>query len=139
MDELEVTRWYDSYLAEFAALGRGDADDVRRILAFYGVPMLLSTDAGSTMLADETQVLAVAQQQFDGMRSAGYDRSEPLGAAETTVLNVSCAVHRAGFARLTADGTEISRLEATYLITDTAAGRRMSALVVHSGRSAATS
>lgn len=133
MDELEVRRWYDAYLVEFAALGRGDVDDVRRILAYYGVPMLFSTDAGTTMLADEAQVLAAAQQQFDGMRSSGYDRSEPLGAADTTVLNRSCAVHRAGFARLTADGAEISRLEATYLITDTTVGRRMSALVVSSG------
>lgn len=132
MDEFEVSRWYDNYLAEFSALGRAEVDDVRRILEYYGVPMLLSTDAGSVMLADEAQVLAAAQQQFDGMRAAGYDRSEPLDAAATTVLNRSCAIHRASFARLTAEGTEISRLEATYLITDTTVGRRISGLVIHS-------
>ena len=66
------------------------------------------------------------------MRAAGYDRSEVL-AGETTVLNRTCAVHHGRFARLRADGSEISQVEATYVITDGAVGRRISALVVHSG------
>lgn len=131
MDKLEVKRWFDSYLADFVGLGRGDIDDVRRILAHYGVPLLLSTDAGCMVLTDEAQVVAVAQQQIDGMLSAGYDHSDEL-AAETTVLNRSCATHRGRFSRLRADGTEIARLEATYLITDGPVGRRVSAIVVHS-------
>jgi hypothetical protein len=132
MDADAARRWFDSYLADFIALGRGDLDDVRRILDHYGVPLLVSTDAGSAVLTDEDQVLAVARQQVDGMRSAGYDRSEELGG-ETTVLNQTCATHRGRFARLRADGSEISRLEATYVITDGAAGRRISAIIVHSG------
>lgn len=131
MEETEVKRWFDAYLAEFVALGRGDTDDTRRILAHYGVPLLLSTDAGCMALTDEAQVLAAAQQQIDGMRSAAYDRSDEL-AAETTVLNRCSAVHRARFSRLRADGSEIAQLEATYLITEGPAGRRISAIVVHS-------
>lgn len=131
MDEIEVKRWFAAYLADFVALGRGDIDDVRRLLDHYGVPLLLSSDAGSTVLMDEAQVLEAAQQQIDGMRSAGYDRSDEL-SAETTVLNGSCAVHRGVFSRRRADGTEIGRLEATYLITDGTAGRRISAIVRHS-------
>jgi uncharacterized NTF2-like protein DUF6841 len=131
MDELEVKRWFDAYLADFVALGRGDTDDVRLVLGYYGVPLLLSSDAGSMVLLDEAQVLEAARQQIDGMRSAGYDRSDQLGA-ETTVLNRSCAIHRGRFSRLRADGTEIARLEATYLITEGAAGRRISAIVLHS-------
>lgn len=134
MDNIEVKRWFDSYLAEFAALGRGDTDDVRRILTYYGVPLLLSSDAaGSMVLTDEAQVLAAAQQQIDGMRSAGYERSNEL-AAETTVLNRACAAHHGRFSRVRANGTEIAQLEATYLITDSPAGRRISAIVVHSPR-----
>jgi len=131
MDEIEVKRWFDSYLADFVALGRGEIDDVWRVFPHYGVPLLLSTDAGCTVLTDETQVLAVVQQQVDGMRSAGYDRSDEL-AAETTVLNHSCATYRARFARLRADGSEIAQLEATYLITDRPAGCRITAIIVHS-------
>ena len=131
MDELEVKHWFDAYFADFVALGRGDIDDVRRVLDYYGVPLLISSDSGSMVLLDEAQVLGAAQQQIDGMRSAGYDRSDELGA-ETTVMNRSCAIHRGRFSRLRADGTEIARLEATYLITDGTAGRRISAIVLHS-------
>jgi hypothetical protein len=132
MDADEARRWFNSYFAEFVALGRGELDDVRRILDHYGVPLLLSTDAGSAVLTDEDQVLAAARQQVDRMRSVGYHHSEEL-TAETTVLNRTCAIHRGRFARLRADGTEIEQVEATYLITDGAAGLRISAIIVHSG------
>lgn len=132
MDEREVTSWFQAYLADFIALGRGDSDDVRRLLAHYGVPMIVSTDSGCFFLNDEEQVLAAAQQQITGMRAAGYDRSEGLSAA-TIVVNRTCALHRAAFARLRADGTEIARVETTYVITDGPGGRRISALLAHSG------
>lgn len=131
MDKVDVERWFSAYFADFVALGRGETDDVRLLLAHYGVPLVLSSDAGSLVLTDEAQVLAMARQQIGGMLSAGYDRGDEL-AAETTVLNRSCAFRRARFARLRADGSEISRIEATYLITDRPEGRRISAIIVHS-------
>lgn len=131
MDAPDVRRWFASYLADFVALARGDVDDVHRLLVHYGVPLLLSTDGGCAVLADETRVLAVSQQQVADLRAVGYDRSEEL-ASETVVLNRSCATHRAQFSRLRADGTEIARLEATYVITEGPAGQRISAIIVHS-------
>ena len=131
VDEHGVREWFGAYLNDFVALGRGDTDDIRRLLLHYGVPFLLSTDTGTVALTDEAQVLAMARQQVDGMRAAGYDRTEELDTT-TVVLNGSCAGHRAQFARLRADGSEIARLEVTYLITDLPEGRRISALVVHS-------
>ncbi len=131
MDVAEIEHWFDDYLAEFAALGRGDVDDTGRILAYYGVPLVLSSDAGCLFLTDEGQVRAAAQQQVDALRAAGYDRSEVLDC-DTTVLNASCAVHRGRFARLRSDGSEIAALEATYVITDGPVGRRISVIAVHS-------
>lgn len=131
MDMTEVKDWFSSYLADFVALGRGDVDDVPRLLAHYGVPLLISTEAGPLFLADQTQVLAFARQQIDGMRSAGYDRSDELGA-KTAVLNRSCATHHVRFSRRRADGSEIAQIEATYLIADGPTGRRISAIVLHS-------
>ena len=133
MDEVEVDRWFSSYLAEFGAVGRGDVEDVRRLLEYYGVPLLVGTDAGCPALSDEAQVLAFVQQQVEGMRSAGYDRSDEL-TAETTVLNDSCALHLGRFSRLREDGSEIAQITCTYLITDSSAGHRISAIVVHSGQ-----
>ncbi|WP_448624811.1 DUF6841 family protein [Geodermatophilus sp. URMC 64] len=131
MDELSVRSWFQAYLADFIALGRGDDDDARRLLAHYGVPLLVSTDSGSVSLSDEDLVLAAARQQIAGMRAAGYDRSEELSAA-TTVVNRTCALHRAAFVRLRADGSEIARVDTTYVITDGPAGPRISALLGHS-------
>lgn len=61
------------------------------------------------------------------MRAAAYDRSEILGS-EVTVLNSTSALYRGTFSRQRSDGGEISRLTATYLVTDGAAGRRISVL-----------
>ncbi len=130
MDVTDVDRWFEAYLADFIALGRGDLDDPSRILDHYGVPLLVATDGGTTALVDEEQVLDLARGQVAGMRAAGYDRSERL-AGVTTVLNGSCATHRGHFARRRADGGEIGRVDVTYLITDGAAGRRISAIVLH--------
>jgi hypothetical protein len=129
MNRAEVKRWFDGYLAAFVAIGRGDAD-VRRVLDYYAVPLVLSIDQGTQHLTDEEQLLAAMGAQIDNMRAAGFDRSDEL-AAETTVLNGTCAIHRGRLARYRADGTEINRFDSTYLITDGAAGRRISALVIH--------
>ena len=129
MNQAGVKKWFDGYVAAFVSIGRGDAD-VRRVLDYYAVPFVLSLDEGTLHLTDEEQLLAAMGQQFDGMRAAGFDRSDEL-AAETTVLNGTCAVHRGRFARYDADGTEINRFDSTYLITDGSVGRRISALVIH--------
>lgn len=128
MDEADVRRWFDSYFTSFVALARGDADDVGRLLCYWGVPLIFSTDAGCTVLADETQVLAAASQMIDGVRAASYDRADLL-ASETTILNQTCASHRIEAVRHRADGSETYRGEVRYLITETTAGRRISAVV----------
>lgn len=129
MDTTEAERWFAAYLADFVALGRGDIE-VSRILDHYGVPMIVSTDEGTQFLTDEEQVLAVMRRQLDGLRAEDYDRTEQL-AGETTALNRSSALHRGRFARLRADGSEVARVDISYLITDGTAGRRISALIVH--------
>ena len=131
MDVPDVRQWFAAYLADFAALGRGDLEGAERLLLHYGVPLLLSTDAAYAAFVDQAQVLAFCQRQVLDLRAVGYHRSKQR-AAETVVLNRSCAVHRAELTRLRADGTEIARFEATYLITDGPRGRRINAIVVHS-------
>jgi hypothetical protein len=132
MDEASLRTWFQQYLREFVALGRGDHDDRRRLLEFYSVPLLVSTDGGTTVLTDEGQLLAVVGGQLDGMRAAGYDRSEELSSTATAVVNRTSALHRAAFARLRADGSEIGRIDTTYLVADLPLGRRICALLVHS-------
>ncbi len=125
-----MSRWFGEYLEAFAACGRGE-QDVAALLGYYGVPLLLTTDAGFFALASDDQVVAAVRQQVDGMRAAGYARSETLGS-EVTVLNSRSALYRGTFSRRGRDDGEIGRLTATYLVTDGAAGRRISVLAVHS-------
>jgi hypothetical protein len=130
VDSSDVSRWFDEYLDAFAACGRGERD-IASLLAYYGVPLLLTTDAGFFALTSDDQVVAAVQQQVEGMRVAAYDRSEILGS-EVTVLNSTSALYRGTFSRQRGDGSEISHLTATYLVTNGPVGRRISVLAVHS-------
>lgn len=130
MDANDVGRWFGEYVEAFTACGRGESE-TRSLLAYYAVPLLVATDEGFIALTTEDQVVGAVQQQIDGMRAAAYDHSDILGS-EVTVLNATSALYRQAFSRRRADGDEISRFTATYLVTDGSTGRRISALVLHS-------
>jgi uncharacterized NTF2-like protein DUF6841 len=125
----DVGAWFDDYLSAFAALGRGDLDDPRLLLDYYAVPLLLTTDDAALALTTEDDVVDAVRRQIAGLRDAGYDRSETI-TSELSVLNASTALYAAEFSRRRADGSEIGRLAATYLITVGTRGRRISALIV---------
>ena len=128
MDSSDVSRWFGEYLDVFAECCRGERD-TGALLGYFGVPLLLTTDGGYFALASEEQVVAGLQPQIGQMRAAGYARSEILGA-EITVLNATSALYQGKISRQRGDGSEISLLVATYLVTDGPAGRRFSALAV---------
>ena len=130
VDSNEVSGWFGEYLDAFASCGRGESETAS-LLAYYGVPLLLTTDDGVFALTSGDQVVAAVQRQVDGMREAGYARTEIL-SSEVTVLNARSALFRGTFSRRKSDGAEIGRLTATYLVTVGAGGRRISALAVHS-------
>jgi hypothetical protein len=132
MDLAGMRTWFDEYLAAFAACGRGESDDFRLLLRYYGVPLVLSTDEAALALVTEEQVLNAVGRQIEGMRAAGYDRSETL-SSEVVAINATTELQTAEFVRLRADGSELGRLRATYLITAGPDGRRISALAVHGG------
>ena len=125
----EVRAWFAEYLRVYAAFCRGDSDDTRQLLEYFGVPLLLTTDATAVALTNEDEVVGAVGQQIERLRGAGYARTETLDS-ETTMLNASTALHRARFAWLRADDGEIARMRLSYVITHGDSGRRISALVV---------
>ena len=125
-----MSRWVGEYLDVFAACCRGERD-TGALLGYFGVPLLLTTDGGYFALTTDEMVVAGLQPQVDQMRAAGYARSEILGA-EITVLNATSALYQGKISHQHGDGSEISLLVATYLVTDGPAGRRFSALAVQS-------
>ena len=130
VDVADIRAWFEEYLGAFAACGRGQSDDLRTLLQYYGVPLLLTSDEAAVTLTSEEEVLNAVRRQVEGMRAAGYDRSETL-SSEVFAINATTALHTAEFSRRRADGSEIGRLRVTYLITVRANGRRISALAVH--------
>ncbi len=130
VDSDEVSRWFGEYLEVFAACGRGERD-AGSLLGYYGVPLLLTTDEGFVALTSGEQVVGVLRQQVDGLRAAGYARTEVLDR-EVTVLNSTSALYLGTFSRQREDGGEVGRVTGTYLVTDGEAGPRISVLAVHS-------
>jgi len=130
VDSSDVSRWFGEYLDVFAACCRGERD-TGALLEYFGVPLLLTTDGGYVALTSEEQVVAGLEPQVGQMRAAGYARSEILGA-EVTVLNATSALCQEKISRQRGDGSEISLLVASYLVTDGPAGRRFSVLAVES-------
>lgn len=129
MKPADVEQWFAEYLEVYAACSRGELEDLSLLLDYYAVPLLLTAEPGALSLTTGPDVLEAVAGQVEGLRTAGYDRTETL-AAETEVLNATTALHRASFARLRADGSEIARLRCTYVIADFAEGRRIAALLV---------
>ena len=130
VDSGEVSRWFGEYLEAFASCGRGESE-TSSLLAYYGVPLLLTTDDGFFALTSGNEIVTAVQGQLDGMRAAGYARSEVL-SSEVTALNTTSALYRGTFSYRKDDGGEIRRLSATYLVTHGAVGHRISVLAVHS-------
>ena len=130
VDVADIRAWFDEYLAAFAVCGRGESDDLGLLLQYYGVPLLLTTDEAAIALGTEDDVLNAVGRQVEGMRAAGYHRSEMI-SSEIVAINATTALQTTEFVRRRADGSEIGRLRATYLITAGPDGRRISTLAVH--------
>ena len=127
MDEVGIRARFDQYLTALAARGRGESDDLHALLEYYGVPLVVGTDAAARALTTREDVIGFARQQVDGMRATDYDHTETI-ESEVTVLNLTSVLYRAEFARQRANGREIGRLGVTYLITDGSEGLRISAV-----------
>jgi hypothetical protein len=130
VEERDLQAWFATYLETFTRLGRGDWDDIERVLDYFGVPLLLSAPQGLLELRSREEILDVMSRQMVAVRESGYDRSEVLETS-VEVVNARCALYRGRFARLRRDGSEIERLRVTYVITGGADGPRVSALLIH--------
>jgi hypothetical protein len=124
----DLSGWMDAYLDVFAACGRGEGG-LDAVVEYYDPPVLLTTDDVSTRLATEGDVLAWAQGQVDGMMAAGFDRIEVLDLV-VEPLNGTTSLVRGRFVRRRRDGSEISRIDATYLVVVGDQGPRIAALAV---------
>jgi hypothetical protein len=118
-----VSQWFDEYLDTFAACVRGDRD-MDALLSHYGVPLIITTDDGVTILMTDDEAAAVMQGLVDGLRANGFHHIEVLHS-EVTMLNSFSAIYRGSMSRRNVDGAEIGSPTITYLVTDDVAGLRI--------------
>jgi hypothetical protein len=128
VDSDDLRRWFDVYLERFVACGRGQLDPAA-MLEFYGVPLLMTSGQGALELTTEAAVAAALEDQVEQMRATGYHDSVTL-RCEHTLINRHSASIEAEFSRRRADGGEIGRLAATYLVA-VAPLRRIRVIAVH--------
>lgn len=124
-----LSTWFGEYLDTFAACARGDRE-IASLLAFYGVPFIITSDEGVVALTSDDQVAAVMQGQLDGLRANGYHHSDVM-QSEVTVLNSASGIYRGTFARRDRNGGVIANVTVTYVATDGPAGLRISLLAAH--------
>lgn len=129
MDPDDLRAWFDEYIATFAASARHKAD-VKPLLAFYGVPLTVTTDAGAVTLTTEDQVASTVQGQLDALHSQGYAGTAVLGFV-VTPINASSALLSTALSRLNAYGDELNVAAMTYLVVEDP--RRISVMAVHAG------
>ena len=133
MDAATVNRFLNEYLEAFAACVRGERE-IASLLAYYGVPLIITSDDGVIALTTDSDVVAVIQSQIDGLRGLRYRRTEVL-QSEVIGLNATSALYRASLARRDDDqGDEIDCPTITYVVTGARRQvRGSSVLVAHGG------
>ena len=126
-----TSEWFDEYLGVLDACGRGTSDDERALLRYHTIPLLLTSDAEAITLATEAEVLEAIHWQVQALRAVDFQRTESL-ERKTTALNTTSFLHETHLSRRRADGSEIGRVRATFLITIGADGPGIAMLAMQS-------
>jgi hypothetical protein len=117
--------WFNGYLSTFAACTRGDRE-IAELLRDYGVPLIITSDDGVTVLTTD-EVAAVVQGQLDALRARGYHHTDVL-QSDMAVLNATSGLYRGTFSWRDHNGAEIGCPTVTYLVTDGPAGLQIAVL-----------
>jgi hypothetical protein len=123
VDTSEIRGWFQGYLDAFASTVK-DPSESGGMLKFWAVPLILAGDDEAQVLTSEGDVLAMGQRTAAGFKSEQFSHSELLDS-DLIEINGSTALLRGKFSRRRTDGTEIQRVEYTYLIARSVQGLRI--------------
>lgn len=130
---LAATReWFNDYVGALDACGRSELDDPRALLRYHAVPLLLTTDIEAMTLTTEAEVLEAVHWQIQALRVAAFHYTETL-YSEMIAINATSLLQKSHLLRRRANGTEIGRVHATFLITIGAHGPRITVLAMRPG------
>jgi hypothetical protein len=131
MEAKTVSRFVDEYLEAFATCVLGERE-IAELLAFYGVPLIITSDDGVIALSTDSEVATAVQGQVDGLRALRYRGTRVL-QSEVIGLNANSALYRASLSRYDDKSDEIDCPTMTYVITNTDDDLRIAMLAAHGG------
>ena len=131
MDAKTVSRFLDEYLQAFSACVLGE-HEIAKLLAFYGVPLIITSDDGVIALTTDSEVSTVIQGQVDGLRALRYRGTRVL-QSEVIALNATSALYRASLSRYDDKSDEIDSPTISYIVTNTDDDLRIAMLAARSG------
>lgn len=131
MDEASVRQWYQEYLNAWASAVHGDLAERERVMSFYAFPLVVTSDRGARVVGSADEMLAFVKREADRLRPDGYSHTVAL-RADLISLNAKTTIYRGEISRRRTDGSEIARVDASYLIASGANGPRIYVIAGHS-------
>jgi ketosteroid isomerase-like protein len=123
-DKAGVTSLLNDYARAFGKL------DVQAILPYYHEPSVLITTRGVATMPTHAAMAVAFKPLMDGLRARGYARSE-FTTLNVKRLSATTALASGAAVRYKADGQELERLGATYVLHKTENGWKIAVTVGH--------
>ncbi len=123
-DKAAVTRVLADYYSAVSTL------DVQAILPYYHEPSLLISPLGVAATPTHAALAATLTPAMEGLRARGYARSE-LTMLHVKRLSATTTLASGIAVRYKADGQELERVGATYVLHKADSRWKIAVLVVH--------
>ncbi|MFK0160871.1 hypothetical protein ACIQVK_53705 [Streptomyces sp. NPDC090493] len=125
---VEINEWFfQDYLPNWVAAVKS-GDDSSFIARYWGAPLWIGGDAGSTgLLATSEEVIAWFDASSSHLKSSGYTHTKVLDARSMT-FNKNAGFIDVMWSRRRGDESEIERMAVHFLIALTADGLRVVAI-----------
>ncbi|MFE9929668.1 hypothetical protein [Streptomyces sp. NPDC005533] len=127
--EADVRAWFDQYVSTFVGLAEAGGTDPAPLLAYFSVPITMTTDAVHVVLASEETLAAALTNELQMLRDADYGGSKALDP-QVRALNERSALIEVTWARHDKGGREFQRVRVMYLAARTVAGWRTTASAI---------
>jgi hypothetical protein len=128
----ELSEWFRSYLRTFTALGRNQRNDVGALLAFFGVPVILTTNSRTAIVTSESTLVSILGAQVQALRNAGYGAAV-ANHLHTRTINRHAMILESDWTRYDTDGCVLAKFQATYGLTRMPVGWRITSVAVAGG------
>ncbi|MFD9355115.1 hypothetical protein [Streptomyces sp. NPDC060031] len=125
----DARAWFDQYVSTFIGLASAGRTDPAPLLAYFAVPITITTGAAHTVLGSGEALTAGLAHELRTLRDADYGGSTAVDP-EVRALNERSALIEVTWVRNDTAGREFQRVRVLYLAARTDAGWRTTASVI---------